>query len=162
MLVVISIATTAYILLTADPKDLERIIYEEAGSFVGGSAGAGLATGACLVFGIATGGWGLLACGVIGGIECDYLAFRNKEVDWQIWITQGAKPRPCRYVITSTGITDGPQYTVQLRNWKTGSEVGTPDFTFKPPSGAKQISVDELKKVKDMGELPGNFTLGGK
>jgi len=103
-----------------------------------------------------------LGSGVIGGIECDYFAFRAKDVDWQIWVTQGAKPRPCRYVITSTGIADGPQYTVQLRNWKTGSEVATPDFAFKPPSGAKQISVDELKKVKDMGELPSNFILGGK
>ena len=68
VIVVISIATTAYTILTADPKDLERLIYEESGAFVGGSAGAGLATGACLVFGIATGGWGLLACGVIGGM----------------------------------------------------------------------------------------------
>lgn len=65
---VISIATTAYVLLTADPKDLERLVYEEAGAFAGGSAGAGLATAACLVFGIATSGWGLLACGVVGGI----------------------------------------------------------------------------------------------
>ena len=103
-----------------------------------------------------------LGSGVVGGIECDYFAFRAKGVDWQIWVTQGANPRPCRYVITSTGITGGPQYTVQLRNWKTGSEVGTPDFTFTPPSGAKQIGVDELKNVKDMGELPSNFTLGGK
>ena len=39
-----------------------------------------------------------LGSGVIGGIECDYLAFRTKEVDWQIWITQGARPHPCRYV----------------------------------------------------------------
>jgi hypothetical protein len=68
VVIVISIATTAYTLLTADPKDLERLIHEEAGAFLGGSAGAGLATGACLVFGIATAGWGLLACGVIGGI----------------------------------------------------------------------------------------------
>ena len=49
-----------------------------------------------------------LGSGVIGGIECDYFAFRAKDVDWQIWVTQGAKPRPCRYVITSTGIADGP------------------------------------------------------
>ena len=77
-------------------------------------------------------------------------------------MTQGARPRPCRHVITSTEIADGPQYTVQLRNWKTGSEVATPDFAFKPPSGAKQISVDEFKKVKDMGELPSPFILGGK
>jgi hypothetical protein len=68
IVVIISIATTAYVLLTADPKDLERLIYEEAGAFIGGSAGTGLAVGVCLVFGIATGGWGLLACGAIGGI----------------------------------------------------------------------------------------------
>ncbi|MBV8092937.1 MAG: DUF2092 domain-containing protein, partial [Acetobacteraceae bacterium] len=33
-----------------------------------------------------------LGAGVIHGIECDHLAFRTKEVDWQIWIAQGARP----------------------------------------------------------------------
>ena len=42
-----------------------------------------------------------LGSGVIRGVECDHLAFRTKEVDWQIWIAQGARPYPCRYVITS-------------------------------------------------------------
>ena len=41
-----------------------------------------------------------LGSGVIGGTECDHLAFRTKEVDWQIWIAQGEHPYPCRYVIT--------------------------------------------------------------
>jgi hypothetical protein len=31
-----------------------------------------------------------LGSGVIHGIECDHLAFRTKDVDWQIWIAQGA------------------------------------------------------------------------
>ena len=35
-----------------------------------------------------------LGSGVIHGIECDHLAFRTKEVDWQIWIAQGARPYP--------------------------------------------------------------------
>ena len=29
-----------------------------------------------------------LGSGVIDGVECDHLAFRTKEVDWQIWILQ--------------------------------------------------------------------------
>ena len=33
-----------------------------------------------------------LGSGVIHGVECDHLAFRTKEVDWQIWIAQGARP----------------------------------------------------------------------
>ena len=95
-----------------------------------------------------------LGSGVIGGIECDYFAFRTKEVDWQIWIAQGASPYPCRYVITSTQIADGPQYSIQLRNWRTGGQVATTDFAFKPPAGARRIELDELRTMKDMGELP--------
>lgn len=36
-----------------------------------------------------------LESGVIGGVECDHLAFRTKDVDWQIWIAQGSRPYPC-------------------------------------------------------------------
>src|SRR3954470_16849010 len=38
-----------------------------------------------------------LGSGVIRGVECDHLAFRTREVDWQIWIAQGPNPYPCRY-----------------------------------------------------------------
>ena len=102
-----------------------------------------------------------LGSGVVGGIECDYFAFRAKEVDWQIWVTQGATRVRAG---TSLRPPESPtgRITVQLRNWKTGSDVATPDFAFKPPSDAKQISIDELKKLKDMGELPSHFILGGK
>ena len=103
-----------------------------------------------------------LGSGVVGGVECDYFAFRAKDVDWQIWVTQGAKPHPCRYVITSTDIPDGPQYTVQVRNWKSGSEVAKTDFAFKPPAGARQIDLNELKATKNMGELPSHFIVGGQ
>jgi hypothetical protein len=68
VILVISLATTAYSLLTASPDELERLLYEEAGGVLGGSVGTGLAVGTCLVFGVVSGGWGLLACGVIGGI----------------------------------------------------------------------------------------------
>lgn len=64
-----------------------------------------------------------LGSGVIGGIECDYLAFRENDVDWQIWIAQGEYPYPYRFVITSKLLSAGPQYTIQTRNWKTGGDV---------------------------------------
>ena len=57
-----------------------------------------------------------LGSGVIGGVECDHLAFRTDEVDWQIWIAQGAHPYPCRYVITSKLVDDGPQYSVDRKS----------------------------------------------
>ena len=98
-----------------------------------------------------------LGSGVIGGIECDHLAFRTKEVDWQIWIAQGDHPYPCRYVITSKGC-QGPQYSIQIRDWKTGDEVAADDFGFKNPTNAKKI---DLKDIPETDELPNNFCIGG-
>ena len=101
-----------------------------------------------------------LGSGVIGGTECDHLAFRNKEVDWQIWIAQGDRPYPCRYVITSNQVAGGPQYSIQVRNWKTGGEAVSTDFSFKAPAGAKKVDLTDLKNIKGMDELPGHFAKG--
>jgi len=98
-----------------------------------------------------------LGSGVVGGVECDYLAFRAKEVDWQIWIAQGERPYPCRYVITSKLITSGPQYTIQLRDWKTGDEVAATDFSFRNPTEASKV---DLKNLEGTDELPEHFKTG--
>ena len=98
-----------------------------------------------------------LGSGVIGGAECDHFAFRTEEVDWQIWITQGTRPHPCRYVITSKKVTDGPQYSIQIRDWKIGNEVTSDDFSFKNTTNAKKIELDD---IPDADELPKIFSLG--
>ena len=99
-----------------------------------------------------------LGSGVIRGVECDHLAFRTDEVDWQIWIAQGARPYPCRYVITSTKIAGSPQYTVDVRTLKTGVDVGSDSFKAEIPSGAKKLGPTELT---DFDELPNIFTPAG-
>ena len=100
-----------------------------------------------------------LGSGVINGVECDTLAFRKNDVDWQIWIAQGERPYPCRFVITSRLANGDPQYTIQFRDWKFGNDVAADDFAFKNASNAKQV---ELKDIKDkVGDLPENFTIGG-
>ncbi len=98
-----------------------------------------------------------LGSGVIGGVECNYLAFRAKEVDWQIWIAKGEHPYPCRYVITSTFIAGGPQYSIQTSNWKTGKEVAVTNFSFRNSTNARKI---ELKDLKSADELPDHFVIG--
>jgi hypothetical protein len=97
-----------------------------------------------------------LGSGVVGGIECDHLAFRTKEVDWQIWIAQGSRPYPCRYVITSTKIDGAPQYTIDVRAWNTGSGVASHRFTLKVPADAKKLNPGDLR---DFDELPGIFSI---
>jgi len=101
-----------------------------------------------------------LGSGVIHGVECDHLAFRTKEVDWQIWIAQGARPYPCRYVITSKKVTGWPQYTLDIWAWKTGAEVSLDSFKLEIPASAKKLTPAE---VPELNEIPGHFTAkGGK
>ncbi len=99
-----------------------------------------------------------LGSGVISGVECDHLAFRTDKVDWQIWIAQGDRPYPCRYVITSKLIAEGPQYTIQVRDWKTGNEAPADDFSFKNPTKAQKM---DLKDFPEKDEFPKNFKMGG-
>ena len=98
-----------------------------------------------------------LGSGVIGGVECDYLAFRKKAVDWQIWIAHGDHPYPCRYVITSKDVPHSPQYSIQIKDWKTGNDVAADDFRFKNPTNAKKVA---LKDLRGMSALPDHFKRG--
>jgi hypothetical protein len=98
-----------------------------------------------------------LGSGVIGGTECDHFAFRSKEVDWQIWIAQGDRPYPCRYVITSKQVDQAPQYSIQVRDWKTGSEVAADNFGFTNSTNAQKVDTINLG---DVDELPSHFTKG--
>jgi hypothetical protein len=97
-----------------------------------------------------------LGTGVIGGMECDHLAFRSKDVDWQIWITKGDRPRPCRYVITSTQVAGAPQYTIDIKSWKTGTPVAKERFSPTIPANARKLNPGELK---DFDDLPAIFAV---
>jgi hypothetical protein len=98
-----------------------------------------------------------LGSGIIRDMECDHLAFRTQEFDWQIWIAQGDRPYPCRYVITTTQVEGWPQYTLDIRNWKTGSDVAGDDFKFVAPAGAQKLEKGDVL-VLDVDELPSSFT----
>lgn len=98
-----------------------------------------------------------LGSGVIGGTECDHLAFRTDEVDWQIWIAQGDTPYPCRYVITARGVTGWPQYTVDLHDWQAGAEAPQ-DFALAIPAGAEKVEPIDLP---DFDDLAGIYSFEG-
>jgi len=91
-----------------------------------------------------------LGSGVIRGAECDHLAFRARDVDWQIWIAQGDAPYPLRFSIVSKEVKGSPQYTVDLMNWKTGNAVKADDFSFKAPSDGKKVKPNELVNFDEL------------
>src|SRR5690349_13321654 len=79
--------------------------------------------------------------GVVDGVECEHLAFRGTDTDWQIWIESGAKPVPRKYVITSKTIAGAPQYSLRIREWKTDANADA-DFAFKAPADATKVALD--------------------
>jgi hypothetical protein len=96
--------------------------------------------------------------GIIDGVECEHLAFRNLDTDWQIWIEAGARPIPRKYVITSKAVTGAPQYTLRIKEWKT--ELPADAFAFNPPQVAKKIDLSGLVNIDEVPQ--GTMAAGGK
>jgi len=98
--------------------------------------------------------------GVIDGVECEHITFRNFDTDWQLWVEVGQNPIPRQMVITSKTINSAPQYTLRVKSWKTGVAPADDAFAFVPPDGAKQLSTDALTALDEL--PPGAPPQGGK
>jgi hypothetical protein len=81
---------------------------------------------------------------VVGGVKCTHLAFRGSEVDWQIWIEDGDKPLPRKFILTSKQVKGEPQFTVVIRSWDLAPKLTNAEFSFTPPKGAKKIEFLQL------------------
>ena len=81
---------------------------------------------------------------VVGGVKCTHLAFRGSEVDWQIWIEDGDKPLPRKFILTSKKVAGEPQFTVLIRSWDVAPKLTSSEFSFTPPKGAKKIEFLQL------------------
>jgi len=99
--------------------------------------------------------------GVVDGVECEHLAFRSDDTDWQVWIQSGATPAPRKYVITSKAVAGAPQYTLRIRDWKTDVVADADAFTFKPPAGVTKVDLDS-GAMAEFDELPPGTPSGAK
>jgi len=97
--------------------------------------------------------------GVIDGVECEHLAFRNHDVDWQLWVEVGARPIPRKYVITSKMVTGAPQYTLRIKDWRTDTQIAADAFAFKPAADAKKVDISALANID---EIPHGVAPGAK
>jgi len=96
-----------------------------------------------------------IGLGVIDDVECEHLAFRTQDTDWQIWIEAGSRPIPRKLVITSKGVTHAPQYTLRVKELKTDALISANTFQFNPAAGATKVSFQELAGIDEI--PPGNI-----
>ena len=76
---------------------------------------------------------------VIGGVKCDHLLFSRPGVDFQVWVADGGKPLPYKYVVTDTGTPMRLSITTVISDWNIKPSVADTRFTFVPPLGVTQI-----------------------
>ena len=76
---------------------------------------------------------------LVHGISCHHLAFRQDDLDWQIWIEDSETPLPRKVIITQKFVTGAPQFTALLLEWNLAPQLPDRHFTFSPPKNAKKI-----------------------
>jgi hypothetical protein len=75
----------------------------------------------------------------VGKAECHHLAFRQRLLDWQIWIDTGDQPLPRKLLITFKRQVDQPQYTAQIHRWDVNPKLSEDLFQFQPPEGVRKV-----------------------
>ena len=79
--------------------------------------------------------------GIIGDIECEHLAFRTNDADWQLWVQTGRHPIPRKYIITNKNVAASPQYAIHFKDWRTDVTAGESTFIFSPPPDARKVDL---------------------
>jgi hypothetical protein len=76
----------------------------------------------------------------VGGVTCEQYAFRQADIDWQIWIQKGDYPLPRRLVITTKTDEARPQHTAEF-TWNLAPSFNDAAFTFDAPEGAGKVVI---------------------
>ncbi|SFV56083.1 hypothetical protein MNB_SV-6-1648 [hydrothermal vent metagenome] len=78
---------------------------------------------------------------VLNGVECNYIAFKDRERELHVWVATGDKPLVQGYTIVDTSIEGHPKsYTTIF--WDKKAEVKDSDFDFVAPKDAAKISIN--------------------
>lgn len=87
----------------------------------------------------------LVGTSTVDGTACNHYAFRQKDVDWELWVEQGQQPLPRKVVITTISEKTRPQHSMVL-TWDLSPQLGDDLFTFAPPPQAHRIDFDNESK----------------
>ena len=75
----------------------------------------------------------------IDGTSCDHLLFSRPGVDFQVWVSDGSKPLPLKYVVTDTETPARLSISTWMTDWNVDPLVDESQFTFIQPDGAQAI-----------------------
>ena len=93
----------------------------------------------------------LVGPSMVDGVKCDQLAFRQANVDWQLWVGQGERALPRKIVITTRYVVGDPQFQAVMR-WNVNPKFGAKTFVFTPPKDAREIPFLDAAALQEGGQ----------
>jgi hypothetical protein len=92
----------------------------------------------------------------INGVTCEQYVFRQKGLDWQIWIQNGDYPLPLKLVLTTTSDEARPQHSA-VYTWNLAPSYNDKAFVFDPPADAKKITFAEVAAARAAEKKSGGY-----
>ncbi|MGY2198043.1 DUF2092 domain-containing protein [Pseudomonas gingeri] len=79
----------------------------------------------------------------VDGETCTHYAYRQPDIDWQLWVRDGDQPLPCRLVISRRDLAEQPRHSVDF-HWDLKRPSPASAFEFNPPAGALAVPLRAL------------------
>jgi hypothetical protein len=80
----------------------------------------------------------------VDGVTCEQYAFRQENIDWQLWIQLGEFPLPRKLIIRTLNDDAKPQHS-EILTWNLAPSFSEDAFTYVPSSDARRITIAEVK-----------------
>jgi hypothetical protein len=96
----------------------------------------------------------------IAGVECNVLAFRNADVDWEVWIPVSNEPLPMKFHAKYKTEKGQPESTFLFSDWNLKRELADDAFIAKVPEGYEAIPVIQrasavIPKLEEQDQIKG-------
>jgi len=75
---------------------------------------------------------------IVDGVSVEHFAFRQSEMDWEIWLEKSERAFPRKLVITRTDVPHQPRFTAHF-TWDTAREIEPAAFEWTPTADYQLI-----------------------
>jgi hypothetical protein len=75
---------------------------------------------------------------MVDGVSVEHFAFRQSEMDWEIWLEKSERAFPRKLVITRTDVPHQPRFTAHF-TWDTAREIEPAAFEWTPTADYQLI-----------------------
>ena len=84
----------------------------------------------------------------VDGEACHHLAFIGKSADLQLWIHDGDRPVPCKFVVDYKEKPGRPEHAAVMMDWEFGKKLPDSHFKASIPDGSQKIEFLQIEEAR--------------